>query len=121
MAAQNKKLDFSLNCERCRVKSDYQSNAWQISSTKYSYRVFYLLPKSSKNQSRFRISYRIAKKLYFCTPTNFFFVFLKRSFESRKWNWLLLYPPLFCKVKKKNFNAGLFVSVTIRLNDPGLR
>ena len=26
------KLDFSVNCEKCREKSDYQSNAWQISS-----------------------------------------------------------------------------------------
>lgn len=25
----NKKLDFSVNCEKCHeIKSDYQSNAW---------------------------------------------------------------------------------------------
>ena len=23
-----KKLDFSVNCEKCHEKSDYQSNAW---------------------------------------------------------------------------------------------
>ena len=30
--SSNKKLDFSVNCEKCCEKSNYQTNAWYISS-----------------------------------------------------------------------------------------
>ena len=34
--SSNKILDFPVNCEKCREKSDCQSNAWQISSNTIS-------------------------------------------------------------------------------------